>query len=97
MAVIIAFSQQFWNITTGIALTAIVLMWFLARSWARSSMGSQNNGVATPNIDRINRRALEQMENSAAPDAPAADEPVPDDLIKVVQKKQDRGTGANGL
>ncbi|HMD55174.1 MAG TPA: hypothetical protein VKJ65_11550 [Phycisphaerae bacterium] len=85
---ILAFSPQTWDIITGLALAAVVIMWFLARFWARSTTNSNNDEIDTPNIDRANRKALEKMVSPELPEVSDEEQPVPDDLLKVVENKQ---------
>jgi len=88
LIIILAFSAQTWDIISGLALAAVVIMWFLARFWARSTAQSNNDEIDTPNIDRANRKALEKMVNPQSAKEFEEEKPVPDDLLKVVENKQ---------
>ncbi|HTV47235.1 MAG TPA: hypothetical protein VMG59_02205 [Phycisphaerae bacterium] len=93
----LAANQDNWDIITGVALAAVVIMWALARFWARSSMEPKDDQIDTPNIDRVNRRALKNMNDSEPSESDERQEQVPDDLINIVENKQkDSGPTKSG-
>ena len=82
-----AIDSQTWAVVAGGAVGVMVMIFFGVRFWLTSSRSSAK-GIPTPNIDRLNRRALEHMndENFEEDD----DEEPPDALKAVVPKTEEK-------
>jgi len=77
-------SSQALAIISGVAVGIMAAGYFYVRFWLASARGS-TQGIPTPNLDRLNRRALERMNNGVEEEED--DEP-PEELKAVVPKEE---------
>ena len=82
-----AVENQTLAIVLGVAIAILAAAYFGVRFWLMS-VRSSTKGIPTPNIDRLNRRALERM-NSENGEEEEEDEEPPEGLKAVVPPPDD--------
>jgi hypothetical protein len=85
----LALDQTQWAGILGVALAALVMVYFGVRYWLVSTRDAAIGDVKTPNVDRLNKNALEHMaeetlEQDEAETEALEDEEPPEDLKAIV-------------